>query len=276
VLELSARLTIDAGQPFVRVHVTGENRARDHRLRLLLGTGVTGGRVVADAAFGPVQRDRIVATESALAMETPPPTAPMHRYVSVFAAGRGATVFGDGLAEYEAFADGTIALTLVRAVGELSRNDLPERPGHAGWPVPTPEAQSLGPFQASFAVMLHGPRTRPTIDAIERAADDVLLPLTGETVRDALAVPEPVEGIELRGEALAFSAAKESESGDWLVLRCVNLAETEALGHWRLGFPVSEARVARLDETPLDPISTDPDGVSFVAPPRAVVTLLVR
>ena len=57
-------------------------------------------------------------------------------------------MFSDGLAEYEA-RDDAIVVTLVRGVGELSRNDLAERPGHAGWPAPTPGAQCLGEFAAS-------------------------------------------------------------------------------------------------------------------------------
>ena len=65
------------------------------------------------------------------------------------------TVYSDGLAEYEVTHEGTVAVTLVRAVGDLSRNDLPERPGHAGWPVSTPEAQMLGPFGGEFALFPH-------------------------------------------------------------------------------------------------------------------------
>src|SRR6266705_2191520 len=84
-------------------------------------------------------------------------SAPLHRWVARFTADAGATVFSDGLAEYESHDDGSIAVTLVRAVGALSRPDLPERPGNAGWLANTPTAQSLGPFAAGFAVTLHGP-----------------------------------------------------------------------------------------------------------------------
>ena len=65
-------------------------------------------------------------------------------------------LISDGLGEYEVLDDGAIAVTLVRGVGALSRNDLPERPGHAGWPVPTPAAQCLGRYRAEFALLPHG------------------------------------------------------------------------------------------------------------------------
>lgn len=209
-------------------------------------------------------------------MELPPRTAPLHRYVSLFSAERGATLFSDGLAEYEATDEGAVFVTLVRAVGELSRSDLPERPGHAGWPTPTPQAQCLGPFAADLALLLHGQQSAAVIDEIERAADDVLLPVCGATLRSALHSPAPVQGFELEGRGLAFSTAKESDNGQWLVLRCVNLLDVECAGSWRLPAPAREAHLARLDETPLSPLVTDGDRVPLIVPPRGVMTILVR
>lgn len=276
-IQLRARLTLDAGAEFVRIAVSGDNRAGDHRVRALLRTGIAGGTVHADAAFGTVARVPLTIHPEDARMETPPPTAPLHRYVSLFGPADGVTIFSDGSTEYEARSDGAVAVTLVRAVSELSRDDLPERPGHAGWPVHVPAAQEIGRFTASFAVMPHGDRTAATIDAIERAADDVLLPLVGETLRAALDVPSPTMGAELSGEGLAFSTCKPSEDGEWMVLRCINLTDATIAGSWRLGSSIREAREARLDETPGAELPTSLDGeVRFVARPHAIVTLLVR
>lgn len=269
-------LVLDAGAPWLRIQVSGANLANDHRLRLRVATGVTRARVAADAMFGSVERRPIVASAEDLKMETPLNTAPLHRYVSLFGASSGATLFSDGLAEYEADDGGGIAVTLLRSIGELSRADIPERPGHAGWPTATPESQCHGAFGAEFAVMQHGTRTAATIDAIERAADDILLPLTGATLRSALNNPGAIHGIALEGEGLAFSSAKESEDGQWLVLRCVNLLDEARTGAWRLGTPVAEARLARLDETLVEAADAAGETVNFLAAPRAVVTILVR
>ncbi|HJR43532.1 MAG TPA: glycoside hydrolase family 38 C-terminal domain-containing protein [Gemmatimonadaceae bacterium] len=275
-LELVMTLTLDAGARTLKLDVHGTNTADDHRLRVVLATGIMGGVVHADAAFGPVHREPILASAGALRMETPPATAPLHRYVTLSDDARGVTVFSDGLAEYEATADGDVAITLVRAVGELSRNDLPERPGHAGWPAPTPDAQSRGPFQARLAILPHGPRTAAVIDAIERTADDVLLPLAGTPFRSALTLPSARPGIALEGEGLAFSACKESEDGEWLVLRCCNLLDRPARGRWRIGLPLREAVSARLDETPLAPLPLDGDAIELALPPRGIATVLAR
>jgi len=171
---------------------------------------------------------------------------------------------------------GVVALTLLRAVGELSRNDLPERPGHAGWPAPTPEAQEQGPFSGCFALLPHGPRDDATIALIEHTADDVLHPLAGRTVRSAGPLHAETRGVTLEGEGLALSTIKTSEDGAWLVLRCVNLTQREISGAWTLGAPVHEARISRLDEQPGELLGIQGDRVPFAAASRAVVTLLVR
>jgi len=199
----------------------------------------------------------------------------MHRYVSAFREERGATVFSDGLAEYEVDADGAVWVTLLRAVGELSRHDLPERPGHAGYPVATPSAQSPGPFEARLAFALQGPFSEETTTLINRLADDVLLPLRGDTWRTAIAPPASITGAELSGEGLAFSTVKDSEDGEWLVLRCVNLLDREVQGRWQVPGLV-EAMRARLDETPLGSVAVQDGRVDFVAPPRGIVTILAR
>ncbi len=207
---LTIRLTLDAGAPFVRIRITGNNRARDHRLRVVFRTGSavaprdadgaeSSDAAVADAAFGPVDRRPIVVSAAEAAVERPPTTAPLHRYVSRAGPDHGVTVYSDGLAEYEAMPDGAIAVTLVRGVGQLSRPDLPERPGHAGWPAATPEAQGSGEFRAHFALAIHAPDSDETRAHVEALADDVLLPLVGETTRAALHSLESPASIQLEG-----------------------------------------------------------------------------
>lgn len=271
-------VSLDAGEPFVRFHVAGNHRGADQRIRLVIRTGVADAAVWADACFGQVERRPVAVSAADARRETPLPTAPLHRYVSLFAPGGGATVYSDGLAEYEASPDGCVAITLVRAVGELSRHDLPERPGHAGWPSHTPAGQCRGPFEAALALRLHGgARDAATIDAVERTADDVLLPLVGDTLRSALACPDDVIGGSLEGEGLAFSALKESEDGTAIVARCVNLLDVPVRGAWHFGWDVAIAQRARLDETPLGPLEVqDARAVVFTAGPREVVTIIVR
>ncbi|GLC27647.1 glycoside hydrolase family 38 C-terminal domain-containing protein [Roseisolibacter agri] len=279
-LPLTVTLSLDADASWVRVHVRGENVAHDHRLRLALRTGIAGATVRADAAFGPVVRTPVAIPPEERAMETPPPTAPLHRWMWCDGATHAATLVSDGLAEYEVRDDGTMLVTLVRAVGELSRPDLPERPGHAGWPTPTPGAQCPGSFEATLAVAVYTRWSDATAAHVERLADDVLLPLVGETVRDAVRTPAAVTGASLDGEGLAFGALLPADDPDWVALRCVNVTERAVAGSWTIGAALREARRARLDETPLETLAIEAAGdvsiVRFDAGPREVVTILVR
>jgi alpha-mannosidase len=276
---VSVALRVTADSPLLELRVRGANRARNHRLRIGIATGMPGATVVADAAFGPVERKTIAVTEEDRRMEAPPATAPFHRYVSLYSKSGGVTIHSDGLAEYEVDAEGIVWVTLVRAVGQLSRNDIPERPGHAGWPAPTPGAQSLGAFAARLAVHVHGARLPATLQEVHEESERFLNPLRGFTLRQSLSRLTTAGGIELSGTALAVSAIKESEDGRAIVLRCVNLSERPQAGTWTLRAPVEAAHLARLDETTSARLDhREQDGrtiVEFAALPRAVATILV-
>ena len=71
------------------------------------------------------------------------------------AAGRGLTLINRGLPEFSVGEDGTVRLTLLRAVGYLSREDLLTRVGGAGPTIPTPDAQLPGTFEAHYSVVAH-------------------------------------------------------------------------------------------------------------------------
>jgi mannosylglycerate hydrolase len=269
-------LQLDADLPALRIAVEGDNRACDHRLRLRVATGLAGAVTIADAAFHPVTRAPLDIPADDARMEQVVHTAPLHRWVARFTGSQGATLFSDGLAEYESTDDGAIAVTLIRAVGALSLCDLPERPGHAGWPADTPEAQSLGPFSARFALALHGPDDEGVRDEIERLADDVLVPIVGETLRADQGEPRRLGGIELSGEGLVFSAAAPAQLDGWLMLRCVNRRDARVHGQWRVGRELGEARLARLDETPLGALTVDGGVIEFFASPHEIVTIVAR
>jgi len=243
---------LDAGARHVALRVHGTDRASDHRLRLSIATGLATERVVADAAFWPVERVPLRVPDTDTGHEQVTRAAPLHRWVAVHDATRAVTLVSDGLAEYESV-DGTrLAVTLVRATGELSRAGLPERPGHAGWPARVPGAQGPGAFRALLAIAPGGPFDRAAAHAL---ADDVLLPLVGRTWRDAPPdAPVTVDGITLAAaRGVVALAVKPADDGDGVVLRCVNLDGTTRRARWFVpGAGVRVDRV-RLDETPVAP-----------------------
>ncbi len=276
-LETVTRVTLLAGAAHVEIEVEGTNGRRDHRLRAAFPLGAPPRREVADGAFGPVERAVGRRPRMPAGVEQPAPTAPMQRYVSAAAGPRALTLFTDGLPEYELRPDGTLLVTLLRSFGQMSREDMPERPGHAGWPTPTPDAQCLGPFRARLAVLPHTEAALDERAGLERAAEDFHAPVLALMRRSLLAVPRPVAGPALSGEGLVFTAMKPAEQGRATVLRCHNAGAEPVAGRWRIPWPVRSAALVRLDETPLGSLPVAPDGtIAFEAAPRAIVSVLIR
>lgn len=281
-IAVHATLSLDANSDTVRVDLRGKNQRRNHRLRVNFHSDVARGDLAvttfADAAFGPVRRDALQVPPEDQTREMVPPTMPMHRWATMANAHAGATLHSDGLAEVEANGpSGTFSLSLVRAIGELSRNNLPERPGHAGWPAPIPLAQSFGTFHARIGLQLHGAWSQQSRDAIELASDSLLLPIVAATMRDLRDEPRDISGPTLSGTALRCSAVTLAGNGDGIVLRTVNDSADAQPGSFRIpAAHLMEFAFARMDETltsewlPIDHV------VPFVSPPRGVVTLRVR
>src|SRR2546429_2659093 len=83
----------------------------------------------------------------------------------------------DGLQEYEVLSDAPqeLALTLLRAVGWLSRDDLTTRTGHAGPALETPGAQVLGEHRFRYSLFFHAGDWEGA--AVWRAAEAALVPM---------------------------------------------------------------------------------------------------
>jgi mannosylglycerate hydrolase len=227
-----------AGVERVEFRTELDNAARDHRLRV---------RFAAPAARAsePV---RVEGHYAVLRRATRPgpghgwmeQPARTHHTLGAVSAGDLA-VFGRGLPEYEAVPtdDGGIelALTLLRAVGWLSRDDLATRPGHAGPELATPGAQGIGRHAYEYAIAL-GAADWSNADLL-RASADFRFPLelgpAGATAEGVLSV----------GEGLAFAALKGAEDGDGVVLRVFN-PDAAAVEQ-----PV-EARAGRIEPVRLD------------------------
>jgi alpha-mannosidase len=204
-------LELRPGERFLRVVHELDNRARDHRLRahFPLPAQVKGSD--AECAFAVVHRG--LAAEGGV-QEHGLPTFPSRRFVDVSAATGGLALVHDGLLEYEVVNDGReLALTLLRAVGYLSRSEPSLRPNPAGPTIEVRGAQMLGTQRAEYAVMVHLGDWR---DAdCYGAADALLVPF--ERARAGGGGSRPASGAALRVMGAEVSALLRSPGG--LVVR---------------------------------------------------------
>jgi len=143
--------------PRIDFHTRLHNRSRDHRLRVAFPLGLEAATVHADSAFSVVERPRDPGTSEA-GPERQVDAHPMREFVDLSDGQRGAALMARGLSEYgseRGDSTGGLALTLVRAVGMLALDDLPERPGLAGPPYETPGAQCPGEHALHYALLMH-------------------------------------------------------------------------------------------------------------------------
>src|SRR5437588_101171 len=266
-----------ADSPMVRCILDIDNQAAWHRLRARLPVGLPGTAAVAGTAFGSVARPPLAVDPADFPLEAPVRTAPAHGFVAAASGARGLALFAPGFFEYEWTGRGDLLVTLLRAVGELSRGDLPTRPGHAGWPTSTPLAQCPGRTRVELAIVPVSEAELDRGDALPALWEDAFLPLRAFWLRDALDLaPTPVD-IALEGSELVLSAVKPAQPGSPLVLRCYNATGRKTAGAWRFGETVKSAHRVRADERESVALVLEGRGktVRFVAEPHEVVTILV-
>ncbi len=205
-LAITAELTLEKNADYLRIKTTFDNQAKDHRVRILFPTGYQTAVNKGDSIFE-------IATRQNHPSETwKNPSNCQHQqfFASVDDGVTGLTVGNIGLNEYEVMEeDTTLAITLLRAVGEM---------GDWGY-FPTPEAQCLGISETEICVMLH-----PGDVVSSRAFVECHQFQSGFlTAKTSAHAGKTGEGLfSWSGKTLAFTAAKEAHEGHDRIFRFVN------------------------------------------------------
>ncbi len=262
--------------PVLRCLLDIDNRVADHRLRLCCPVGVTG-PALAGAAFGAVRRGPVSVHAEDYPRETPVTTAPGHRFVAAAQGNRGLALLAPGFFEYEWTPEGELRFTILRGAGELSKDDLPTRPGHAGWPTSTPDGQCLGRDRVELALVSVGARDLDAGETLPELWEDVFLPTRARWLRNANLGGPKAFGATLDGRGLVLSAVKPAQTGSGMVLRCFNARGERVVGAWRLPDTIRTAHRVRADEKSAEPLVVEGRGhtVRFIAEPHEIVTLLI-
>ncbi|MFQ7327102.1 MAG: glycoside hydrolase family 38 C-terminal domain-containing protein, partial [Streptococcus xiaochunlingii] len=145
-IPLETEMTVFVDDPQIRFKTRFTNTAKDHRIRLLVKTHNTRPSNDSESIYEVVTRPN----KPAASWENPENPQHQQAFVSLYDDVKGVTVSNKGLHEYEILGDDTIAVTLLRASGEL---------GDWGY-FPTPEAQCLRAIEVEFAVECHQAQDR--------------------------------------------------------------------------------------------------------------------
>ncbi len=274
-LSLHTRACLYAGVSRLDLTTTVENTAQDHRLRVHFPVPFKAAQAQVDSHFEVLNRSLELPNRSPDWVEEPRPEFPQRLFTSLTDGNRGLLLANRGLPEVAVLptpeGNSEIALTLLRCVGWLSRDDLSTRDGHAGPQKPIPEAQMPGTWTFTYALVPHAGDWREA----QPLAESFAIPLRAVTApcyRGDL----PPNGYILACTPPEFqiTAIKTCEDGQGWLARGVNLKAEPvevALQPWgRFGRAVR----TNLAEEALEELTVEADGsVRFEAGGHQVVSV---
>lgn len=214
-LQIETKISLDKNSKHIKFASTLTNQMKDHRLRVLFPTGIQSKFHYADSIFETVKRNNKVSD----VWTNPTNAQRTHRFVNVRSEDQGMILAPQGLAEYEIVAENnqqTIALTLLRAVGEM---------GDWGY-FPTPEAQCLDTYTFEYYLSFHGEN-----DIKDMYKEAIYSPIPFSTKQATLhdgKLKDTGQFLDVTGENIIVTALKRNRKTDAPVTRFYNFTEQES------------------------------------------------
>jgi len=240
LLTAEMAVTLSHNSRRIDVEVRLDNQADDHRLRVLIPTPFNTEAVLADTQFGsltrPVWDEAMTNWQEEGWKEAPLPVWNLLNYAVLQEKHHGMALFTEGLREFEVIGDAhkTFALTLLRGVGVLGKEDLLLRPGRpSGIKMPVPDSQVRGQLDCRFS--LYSFSGSPDDAGVAQQAKAWLTPVhcynkipwdAMKLNRAAFRTPESYSLLTLPPTGCMLSALKKSEDGEALILRLFNPSES--------------------------------------------------
>ena len=227
-----------------------DNRAQDHRLRALFPAGIKTDSVISDGHFYANARP-IYHPLGKDWLQPPVKTYPQQDFSLLQDGKIGFAVFNRGLVEFEAMRDpdggAGLALTLLRSVGWLSRDDFPTRKFmNAGPTIATPDAQCLGKNKFHYAVVAFQGNWIDT--GIKQMSQRWRVPpFVIQGVMDQ-SIPGTEGLVETWSNRIAVTAIKKHEERDTLIIRLYNLTADKSEETLRFGRDVKKGWIVNLLE----------------------------
>jgi mannosylglycerate hydrolase len=273
MISIWATVRLASKSRLVTFETVVDNGVKDHRLRVLFPTGCNTSNTYAQIPFHVTERKHEHPTIRT-AKELPVGTCPMTGSVTVQDAQSAVSLFTQGLYEYELKQDNarTLALTLLRGVGWLSRDDLALRPcGHAGPPLETRDAQVPGRHVFEYGLYLHVNSIEENWSDVYKTGDRFTLPVFVQTA----SVPTQESIITIQPDAMRLTALKPAEDGEGVILRLLNASSSNASGQIQFHIPVASVLKCHLDESEIMPLDLINKTVQFSANPWELLTFRI-
>ncbi len=284
VVPVFTRIALTQGVPRMDIETTVDNlgpdgaaRARDHRLRVHFTAPFSVQSADYDGHFEIVRRKLGLPAYDQTWVEQPRPEKPQRLFTLVTGEACGLAIANRGLPEIEVFTNhegnSEIALTLLRCVGWLSRDDFTSRRGHAGPSLPTPGAQMAGKHRFAYSIIPCPAGTPVSATYGQAAAFNASLRGLVEPLHPG-ALPVSASLVKAEPPEFALSAVKLSEDGNGWIARGYNLGDADLQVHLTPWKPFSRVELVTLSEETKAPLEGAPDGsVTFPARGHEIVTV---
>lgn len=215
-LPITTTITLINGVPRVDIHTRVNNTAKDHRLRVHFPFSTEVEFAQSDGHFEIVKRKTGVPLHEATWVEEPRPEAPQRAFTSA----ADIVIANRGLSEVEVTSRHEIALTLVRCVGWLSRDDFSTRTGHAGPFLETPKAQMQGEWAFDYSIILNQSNFQ------QAWSFDVPLRVVSTHLHRGM-LPGTGSFVTVDHPSFLVSAVKETDDGRGWLVRGYNVGDEE-------------------------------------------------
>jgi alpha-mannosidase len=279
-IHIQTQITLGKYSHYLKIKTSIDNQAKWHRLRVMFPTYLDTDHVQAeqqyDVADLPIE---IEQPSRDVWIEDQPMQYPQQTFMDLSDGKVGLAVFNKGLPEFEVLPlkSRTIALTLLRCVGYLSRNTMNSRFCNAGPEMLTPEAQCLGCHTFEYAIYPHCGDW--LMGNVLPRAHQFVAELKTFTPIPSLADPEKryFSLLTLEGIGIMLDACKPAEKGSTVIVRITNYSAVPQPARVHLHFAFKDVKYARLDETILEEgPAINGNTVELMIGPKKIITIAVE
>ncbi|MCQ6559362.1 alpha-mannosidase [Paenibacillus mendelii] len=273
-LPITTFVTLRKDDPIIRCRTVVDNHVRDHRLRVLLPTGIDSGEFTTSTPFDLVRRN-VVKPDYSRHIEKDSGIVPYNGLLSIDNGQHGLAIFSKGLYEVQVREDRarTAGLTLFRS----TRSEVLSDGGDGGNLLQTLEFEyAFRPFDPAAVsggdLMIEKLQVALDIRSINRPVGRV----AHETLhRRPADLPARRSYLDIQGSGLVVSSYKQAEDdADAWIVRLWNCLETAETGEIRPLAQVSRAERVNLDEQTLELLEAGVDNKwTVTVQPKEIVTL---
>jgi alpha-mannosidase len=261
-IPIVSRFSLMPGVPRIEVHTEIDNQAEDHRLRAHFPASFVVDGAAYDGHFEVVNRKLGVPEPDETWTEKPRPEVPQRAFTDVSNGEIGLMIANRGLPEVEVIelndkGETEIALTLIRSVGMLSRDDMTVRQGHAGPAFKTPGGQVPGKWAYDYAIIPHEGDWQQAYQKAY-AFESYLRAIETELHEGEIA--DSGSFVSYSPAEFVISAVKELEDGNGWLVRGYNISSEPIQLNLKPLKRFSHAARVNLAEDGIRPIVSDDDG----------------